>query len=144
MTRRFCEAKFYLADTYLTWQKPQQAIPLLQSLLLQDKNYVRARLDLGKAYFETGRYPEAAGQLEAAVHLEPDRADAHYQLARVYQKLQEPAKFREQLDTAKNLQNKKLQNDESVMAVTGARGDATQQLGLSPRRDTAPATTAAH
>ena len=56
----FREAKFYLADTYLTDQKPQQSIPLLQSIVVQDPNYVRARLDLGKAYFQMERYPEAA------------------------------------------------------------------------------------
>jgi tetratricopeptide (TPR) repeat protein len=105
---------------------------------------VRARLDLGKAFSETGRYPDAATQLEAAVHLEPARAEAHYQLARVYQKLNEPARFHQELEVAKNLQSSKLRSDESVMTVTGARGDATQQLGLSPQRDTAPATNVSH
>jgi len=108
----------------------------------QDPNYVRARLDLGKAYSATGHYPDAAAQLEAALRLEPRRAETHYQLARVYQKLNQPARFRQELEAAKSLQTTKLHSDESVMDATGARGDATQQLGLSPKREAPPASSA--
>jgi hypothetical protein len=62
----------------------------------------------------------------------------------VYQKLNEPVKANAEMEVAKNLLSSKLQREESVLAVTGARGDATQQLGLSPQRDTAPATNASH
>jgi Tfp pilus assembly protein PilF len=82
----FREAKFYLADTYLIDQKPEQAIPLLKSIVAQDPHYVRARVDLGKAFSATGHYADAATQLEAAVHLEPTGSEAHYFLARVYKK----------------------------------------------------------
>jgi tetratricopeptide (TPR) repeat protein len=131
----FSDAKFYLADAYLTDLKPNQSIPLLQSIIVRDPGYVRARLDLGKALFQMDRYPAAATELEAAIRLEPDRAEAHYQLARVYQKLNEPDKSHQQLEAAKKLQARQLRDEESVMAAAGARGDATQQLGLSPKQD---------
>jgi tetratricopeptide (TPR) repeat protein len=61
----FREAKFYLADAYLTDQKPQQAIPLLQSILASGPELCPcARLDLGKAFYQTEHYPEAATELE--------------------------------------------------------------------------------
>jgi tetratricopeptide (TPR) repeat protein len=72
----FREAKFYLADAYLTDRKPTQSIPLLQSILLTDPGYVRARLDLGKAFAQMDRFPEAAKQFEEAIRLEPGRAEA--------------------------------------------------------------------
>ena len=50
----------------------------------------------------------------------------------MYQKLNQPDKFHEQLEAAKKLQARKLSDEQSVMAAAGARGDATQQLGLSP------------
>ena len=82
--------------------------------------------------------------VEAAVHLEPTGSEAHYYLARIYQKLNEPVKANEEMEVAKNLLSSKLQREESVLSVTGARGDATQQLGLSPQRDTAPAANVSH
>jgi hypothetical protein len=62
----------------------------------------------------------------------------------VYQKLNEPAKSHQELEAARKLLVDKLQSEESVMAVTGARGDATQQLGLSPKTDTAPSSNGPH
>jgi Tfp pilus assembly protein PilF len=128
----FSDAKLYLADAYLTDLKPSRSVPLLQSIVVREPGYVRARLDLGKAYFQMERYPAAATELEEVIRLDPDRPEAHYQLARVYQKLNQPDKFHEQLEAAKKLQARKLSDEESVMAAAGARGDATQQLGLSP------------
>ena len=90
------------------------------------------------------RYPEAASELQAALRLQPDRAEAHYQLARVYQKLNERAKAQQELEIVKTLKASKLHDEESVMAVTGARGDATQQLGLSPKKDNSASPDAAH
>ena len=40
----FSDAKFYLADAYLTDLKPSQSVPLLQSIVVRDPGYVRARL----------------------------------------------------------------------------------------------------
>ena len=41
------------------------------------------------------------------------------------------------MEVAKNLLSSKLQREESVLSVTGARGDATQQWG-SPHTETQP------
>ena len=82
--------------------------------------------------------------MQAALRLEPDRAEAHYQLARVYQKLNEPTKYQQELEVVKKLKAGKLREEESVLAVTGARGDATQQLGLSPARDRSASPDVAH
>ena len=47
---RFEEAKFYLADTYLTDQKPEKALPILEALVKSDPANVGEYVNLGKAF----------------------------------------------------------------------------------------------
>src|SRR5206468_10144171 len=44
---KFDEAKFYLADTYLTDQKPEKALPILEGLVESDAKYVRVCIVYG-------------------------------------------------------------------------------------------------
>ena len=71
---------------------------------------------------------------QTAIRLEPNRAEAHYQLARVYQKLNRQAEFRHELEISEKLQKEKLQKQESLLEASGTHGDATKELGLSPPR----------
>src|SRR5579863_6299488 len=47
-----------------------------------------AYFDSGTRYFQTEKYREAAIQFQNAIKVDPSYADAHYQLAQCYAKLQ--------------------------------------------------------
>jgi tetratricopeptide (TPR) repeat protein len=100
--------------------------------------------DLGKALDQTGHYQEAARELEESIHLDPSSAEAHYQLAQIYRQLNQPAKSQQEFESTQNLLAEKRSKEESVLAAAGNRGDATQQLGLSPKKDTPAAPDGSH
>ena len=63
---RFLQAKFYLADSYLTELKPELALPILQDLVVDQPREYRSRLDLGKALAKLGRNEQAVLQFQEA------------------------------------------------------------------------------
>jgi tetratricopeptide (TPR) repeat protein len=134
LDRHFEEAKFYLADTYLTDQKPAKALPILEMLARSDPHNIRVHLNLGKALEKLNRNEEAVLALQTALRLDPNRAEAHYQLARVYQKLKRTDEFHRELEISQRLQKQKLEEEESLLKASGSRGDPTQSLGLVPSR----------
>jgi len=123
----FDEAKYYLADTYILEEKPAAALPLLDPLVRRDATNARALADQGKALEQLNRNAESAQAYEACLRADPGRADAHYRLARVYKKLNRPGDERRELATAKSLQQRKRDEQETLMQATGARGDPTQR-----------------
>lgn len=57
-------------------------------------------LTSGEKYYKEGKYPEAALQFRNALQLDPQSAEAHYQLARTYLSLDNPeGAYRELLET---------------------------------------------
>ena len=46
----------------------QAAVTLFKNALEKDPNYIDARLQLGIAYLETGKYDKAENELEKALH----------------------------------------------------------------------------
>src|SRR5205085_8288119 len=76
-------------------------LPLALSLLLvcvlaslfsgctRDPNVKKAKyVESGKAYYDKGKYREAAIQFQNALQVDPKFADAHYELAKSYMKLE--------------------------------------------------------
>jgi cytochrome c-type biogenesis protein CcmH/NrfG len=104
-------------------------------VVAQDPGNARAMRDLGKALTQTGHPQEAERELEQSLRVDPSSAEAHYQLAQIYRQLKEPAKAEQELESTKDLLAEKRSKEESVLAAAGKRGDATQQLGLSPKKD---------
>ncbi len=47
----------------------------------------KAHFNLGKAYYELGKYKEAIESYKQAIRINPDYANAHYNLGVVYDKL---------------------------------------------------------
>jgi predicted Zn-dependent protease len=80
------------------------------------------------------RDTEAARAYEACLRVDPERADTHYQLARVYKKQKRPDEYTRELAIAKSLQQKKREEQETLLQASGARGNAVRQgerqLGL--------------
>ena len=90
----FEEAKYYLADTYILEEKPTAALPLLEALLHRQPRDARALADQGKALEKLNRDTEAARAYEGCLRVDPERADVHYRLARVYKKAETVRRLR--------------------------------------------------
>ena len=125
----FEEAKYYLADTYILEEKPNAALPLLQALLHRQPRDARALADQGKALEKLNRDSEAAHAYEGCLRVDPERADVHYRLARVYKKLKRSDDCARELVTAKRLQQEKREEQETLLQASGAHGDPTRQGG---------------
>ncbi len=128
----FTQAKYYLADSYLTGLKPEAALPILQELVVELPKDYRSRVDLAKALEKLGRYEEAVPQFQEAVRLDPTRAEPHYLLGQTYQKLKRMDDFRRELALAQKVQSEKRAEEESLVGASGAHGDPGQGLGLVP------------
>ena len=125
----FEEAKYYLADTYILEDKPTAALPLLAALLHRQPRDARALADQGKALEKLNRDTEAARAYEGCLRVDPERADVHYRLARVYKKLKRSDDYVRELATAQRLQKKNREEQETLMQASGAHGDPTRQGG---------------
>jgi len=108
---------------------------MLDALVKQQPQNIRVHLDRGKSLEKLNRYEEAVDAFQSAIRIDADRAEAHYQLARVYQKLNRPAEFRRELEIAQKLQRQKLQRQESLLEASGTHGDPTQGMGVTPARE---------
>ncbi len=62
-----------------------------------------ARLALGKLYLGSGREEQALVELQEAIRLQPGVAEAHYHLARAYQKLKRTAEAKTEFDAFRAL-----------------------------------------
>lgn len=123
----FQEAKYYLADTYIMEEKAAAALPLLEVLVRANPRDARALIEQGKALEKLNRDTEAAYAYEAGLRVDPERADAHYQLARIYKKQKRTNDYVRELATAKRLQEKKRQDQETLLEASGAHGDPIRQ-----------------
>ena len=82
-----------------------------------------ALADLRKALEKLDRTTEAAHAYEACLRVDPDRADAHYQLARVYKKQKRSSDSARELATARKLQQEKRVEQETLLQASGTHGD---------------------
>lgn len=138
---QFTQAKYYLADSYLTDLKPELALPILQGLVRELPKDYRCRLDLAKALGKLGRYQEAIPQFQEAIRLDSTRGEPHYLLGQTYQKLKRMDDFRRELALAQKAQSEKRAEQESLVGASGTRGDPARGLGLVPsnqRKDPPP------
>ncbi|HXJ92381.1 MAG TPA: tetratricopeptide repeat protein [Terriglobia bacterium] len=78
------DLNFYLGDTLLHAQKPQEALPFLQKALLRQPALLPAQEAIGLAYMQTDQAAKAIPHLKAALPIDED-GSLHYQLARAYQ-----------------------------------------------------------
>jgi len=107
-------------------------LPVLEALVRNSPKDYRARLDLAKALDKLGRYQEAVPQFQKAIRLDATRAEPHYLVGRIYEKLKRPDDSRRELELAQKLQTQKRAEEESLTRAVGARGDPARGLGLVP------------
>ena len=129
---QFDQAKFYLADSYLAEQKPGEALPIIESYAKKYPRDYRALVDLGKARRDLGQLQPAQQALRDAVRVNPALPEAHYLLASVDRKLHETKDAQRELALTQKLQSQKIEQAETLLNASGARGDPTRQLGIVP------------
>ena len=78
------DLNFFLGDTILNSQKPQEAIVYLDKAVKNDPHLLPAQRSLGLAYMQIGRADQAIPHLKDALAIDED-GSIHYQLGRAYQ-----------------------------------------------------------
>jgi len=77
----------------------KQIEALLKRAVTLDPKLARAFLELGVLLSDQDRYAEAVPELRRAIAIEPDMAQAHYRLARAYQRTGQPELAAQELKT---------------------------------------------
>lgn len=84
--KRF-EPAYLLAKAKLAGGDAADAEKLLRQSIQENSNYWASHFELGQLLAKQHRYPEAAAELQRAVALNPKEPMPHYHLARVYERL---------------------------------------------------------
>jgi len=80
-------AYYFLGESYMTLNRPQDAIPVLEGALVINRTDADALYLLGQAYQATGRPEEALEQYHKAVRLVPDFTEAYTAMIEAYSAL---------------------------------------------------------
>src|SRR5206468_12168809 len=96
-------ANYYLADILMRSQKIEQAVPLLEIVVAASPQFMRGYLQLGKCYATQGKLQDALKLLLKAAELDSKEKMAHYQLAQLYGRLEQPDKQRYHLEIFQKL-----------------------------------------
>ena len=108
---------YLIADALL--KQPDADPALIESHLKRavemDQTFAPARLALAKLYMRGERWDDAVAALEVAVKLDPQEAEAYYQLGRAYARLKRAAAAQAAMNTFKSLseaQKERTQNEQ--------------------------------
>ncbi|TAM81980.1 MAG: tetratricopeptide repeat protein [Acidobacteria bacterium] len=97
----------------------------LEKAIALNPSLPQARLEMGKLLLMRRDMPAAKAEFEAAVRLDPESADAYYQLMGIYQKLGEQQEAGQALQKFRELKGKS-QNDANRGRVRAVLGGARQ------------------
>ena len=78
------DLNYFLGDTVLHSQKPQDAIPYLEKAIQKNPQFLPAQRSLGLAYLQMAQAEKAIPHLKQALSIDED-GSLHYQLGRAYQ-----------------------------------------------------------
>lgn len=92
-----------LGNYYLRQGQPQQALNLTREIRDSHPNHPNLIALAGKAQLALGEYYNAVKTFERLVKLQPESADAYYELAKSYSGARNPARVRGALDKALTL-----------------------------------------
>ncbi len=76
-----------LGTLLIKLNQPEKAVPVLSRAAEINPKSSKVRYQLGKAYFDTNRLPDARNEAEKAASLNPDDVPTHYLLGKIYQRL---------------------------------------------------------
>jgi tetratricopeptide (TPR) repeat protein len=122
------QALLYLADTWMQLNRPDQARPLLERVVVMSPAFPLGHLDLGIVYAEAGRNEEAIRELTQAEKRMPeggevttDMVTVHWRLGRLYRAMGHADQAKAEFDKASQL-NKKADADlHEKLAISSAR-----------------------
>ena len=100
------EVFYYLGLVAQEQNDDAGAIPLFEKAVQKLPNYAHARIALGASYMKLRNYTRARTELEMAVKLDPNEPKAHYNLALLYARLNEPARAQEEMKIVDSLKAK--------------------------------------
>ena len=83
----------------------QTAIPLLETIVKEQPNYAPALRDLGALYLQTSNESKAQAVLEKAGALNPNDAETHFQLSRLYNLTGNSALAKQHLEIFQKIKN---------------------------------------
>jgi len=108
---------YLLAEAML--QQPESDAGVVETHLKQaaqlDPTFVAPRLSLAKLFMRGERWADAVAELEKVTALEPDSADAFYQLGRAYARLKRTDEAQAAVETFKRLNEGKKRQEESEL-----------------------------
>jgi tetratricopeptide (TPR) repeat protein len=98
------KAQFLLAKALLTADnKDANAEPLLRKSIALDNTRWESHCELGALLANKHSYTEAAAELSRSIELNPNQPTPHYQLARVYDRLGEPERAKQEREIHRRL-----------------------------------------
>ncbi|MEZ5426957.1 MAG: tetratricopeptide repeat protein [Pyrinomonadaceae bacterium] len=101
------EARYQLGLSYKTQGETAKAIGYLEEVVAQKGDYAAALRDLGTVYLQSGAETKARAALEKAVALDPQDAETHFQLSRLYNLIGETELAKKHLKIFQELKNPK-------------------------------------
>ena len=99
------EARYQLGLSYKAQGDNEKAIQYFEDVLKQAPNYALALRDLGTLYLQADTNVKARALLERAAAIDPQDADTHFQLSRLYNQNGETALAKQQLEIFQKLRN---------------------------------------
>jgi tetratricopeptide (TPR) repeat protein len=97
-------AAYYMALTYDAMGEDDRAIPTFQNLLKSNPQHAPSYVKLGGILVRQHQYEEAQRDLEQAVSLDPNSAQAHYQLGVVLRRMGKSAESETQFAESRRLE----------------------------------------
>jgi tetratricopeptide (TPR) repeat protein len=97
------QAMLYLGDSEMQMNRPEEARPLLEKVVLLAPADAMAHRDLGIIYADQDRQQEALAEFQTAIKLAPKDVNAHYRLARLYRSMGRAAEAKAEFDKAASL-----------------------------------------
>lgn len=101
------EANFQLGLSYKAQGETEKAAEYYEAAIRDAPNYAPALRDLGAVYLQSGAESKAQIVLEKSVAIDPNDADTHFQLSRLYNLIGQPELAKKHLEIFQKLKNPK-------------------------------------
>jgi tetratricopeptide (TPR) repeat protein len=129
------QARVFLGDCYLRLEDSKDAQPELERAVKDDSSIELGHLDLGDIYAAQGRNSAALAQYLSAAKLNPDDADPHWRLSRLYRTMGQADKSRAESALVSKL---KMQSYQSLSDQISAAGKAHHEHAVETQGATQP------